>query len=367
MRIRNKPHGPATEAVHGRGSASFVDGRFQKQQVRLEDDGWDSLHALAEEQAPRLETVVTAEQARTVVSRNQSPDIRFDQSVNPYRGCEHGCVYCFARPSHAYLDLSPGLDFETRLFAKTNAAERLRAELTKPSYRCSPIALGINTDGYQPIERDWGVTRQLLEVLAECRHPCSIVTKGALVTRDLDLLAPMAEQGLVSVYLSITTLDNRLSARMEPRAAAPHTRLATVRKLTEAGVPVGVLVAPVVPAITDSELEAILEAAREHGARSASYVLLRLPHELKEIWREWLQLHYPDRAAHVMSLVQQMRGGRDYDSAFGTRMRGQGPFADLIAARFARARRRLGFGPMPALDCSRFTPPRPDSPQGELF
>ncbi len=367
MRIRNKPHGPATEAVRGRGSASFVDGRFQKQQVRLEDDGWDSLHALAEEQAPRLETVVTAEQARTVVSRNQSPDIRFDQSVNPYRGCEHGCVYCFARPSHAYLDLSPGLDFETRLFAKTNAAERLRAELTKPSYRCSPIALGINTDGYQPIERDWGVTRQLLEVLAECRHPCSIVTKGALVTRDLDLLAPMAEQGLVSVYLSITTLDNRLSARMEPRAAAPHTRLATVRRLTEAGVPVGVLVAPVVPAITDSELEAILEAAREHGARSASYVLLRLPHELKEIWREWLQLHYPDRAAHVMSLVQQMRGGRDYDSAFGTRMRGQGPFADLIAARFARARRRLGFGPMPALDCSRFTPPRPDSPQGELF
>lgn len=367
MRIRNKPHGPATEAVRGRGSASFVDGRFQKQQVRLEDDGWDSLHALAEEQAPRLETVVTAEQARTVVSRNQSPDIRFDQSVNPYRGCEHGCVYCFARPSHAYLDLSPGLDFETRLFAKTNAAERLRAELAKPSYRCSPIALGINTDGYQPIERSWGVTRQLLEVLAECRHPCSIVTKGALVTRDLDLLAPMAEQGLVSVYLSITTLDNRLSARMEPRAAAPHTRLATVRRLTEAGVPVGVLVAPVVPAITDSELEAILEAAREHGALSASYVLLRLPHELKEIWREWLQLHYPDRAAHVMSLVQQMRGGRDYDSAFGTRMRGQGPFADLIAARFARARRRLGFGPMPALDCSRFTPPRPDSPQGELF
>ena len=367
MRIRNKPHGPATEAVRGRGSASFVDGRFQKQQVRLEDDGWDSLHALAEEQAPRLETVVTAEQARTVVSRNQSPDIRFDQSVNPYRGCEHGCVYCFARPSHAYLDLSPGLDFETRLFAKTNAAERLRVELAKPSYRCSPIALGINTDGYQPIERDWGVTRQLLEVLAECRHPCSIVTKGALVTRDLDLLAPMAEQGLVSVYLSITTLDNRLSARMEPRAAAPHTRLTTVRRLTEAGVPLGVLVAPVVPAITDSELEAILEAAREHGARSASYVLLRLPHELKEIWREWLQLHYPDRAAHVMSLVQQMRGGRDYDSAFGTRMRGQGPFADLIAARFARARRRLGFGPMPALDCSRFTPPRPDSPQGELF
>ena len=364
MRIRHKTHGPATEAVRGRGSASFVDGRFQKRQVRLEDDGWDEP---AGEDEPRLETVVTAEQARSVISRNQSPDVGFDQSVNPYRGCEHGCVYCFARPSHAYLDLSPGLDFETRLYAKTNAAERLRAELAKPSYRCSPIALGINTDGYQPIERSWGVTRQLLEVLAECRHPCSIVTKGALVTRDLDLLAPMAAQGLVSVYLSITTLDNRLSARMEPRAAAPHTRLATVRKLADAGIPVGVLVAPVVPAITDSELEAILEAAREHGASAASYVLLRLPHELKEIWREWLQLHYPDRAAHVMSLVRQMRGGRDYDSAFGSRMRGQGPFADLIAARFARAHRRLGFGRLPELDCGRFVPPRPDSPQGDLF
>ena len=364
MRIRHKTHGPATEAVRGRGSASFVDGRFQKRQVRLEDDGWDEP---AGEDEPRLETVVTAEQARSVISRNQSPDVGFDQSVNPYRGCEHGCVYCFARPSHAYLDLSPGLDFETRLYAKTNAAERLRAELAKPSYRCSPIALGINTDGYQPIERSWGVTRQLLEVLAECRHPCSIVTKGALVTRDLDLLAPMAAQGLVSAYLSITTLDNRLSARMEPRAAAPHTRLATVRKLADAGIPVGVLVAPVVPAITDSELEAILEAAREHGASAASYVLLRLPHELKEIWREWLQLHYPDRAAHVMSLVRQMRGGRDYDSAFGSRMRGQGPFADLIAARFARAHRRLGYGRLPELDCSRFVPPRPDSPQGDLF
>jgi DNA repair photolyase len=364
MRIRHKTHGPATEAVRGRGSASFVDGRFQKRQVRLEDDGWDEP---AGEDEPRLETVVTAEQARSVISRNQSPDVGFDQSVNPYRGCEHGCVYCFARPSHAYLDLSPGLDFETRLYAKTNAAERLRAELAKPSYRCSPIALGINTDGYQPIERSWGVTRQLLEVLAECRHPCSIVTKGALVTRDLDLLAPMAAQGLVSVYLSITTLDNRLSARMEPRAAAPHTRLATVRKLADAGIPVGVLVAPVVPAITDSELEAILEAAREHGASAASYVLLRLPHELKEIWQEWLQLHYPDRAAHVMSLVRQMRGGRDYDSAFGSRMRGQGPFADLIAARFARAHRRLGYGRLPELDCGRFVPPRPDSPQGDLF
>lgn len=368
MRIRARPDAPATEPVRGRGSASWVDGRFQKQATRLEDDGWDGLGVLADEAAQsRLETVVTEERARSIVSRNDSPDVGFSQSVNPYRGCEHGCVYCFARPSHAYLDLSPGLDFETRLYAKTNAAERLRAELAKPSYRCSPIALGINTDGYQPIERRWRITRELLEVLAECRHPCSIVTKGALVTRDLDLLAPMAEQGLVTVYLSITTLDNRLSARMEPRAAAPHTRLATLRKLSDAGVPVGVLVAPVVPAITDGELEAILEAAREHGARSASYVLLRLPHELKEIWREWLELHYPDRAGHVMSLVRQMRGGRDYDSAFGRRMRGEGPFAELLAARFRRAHRRLGFGRLPPLDCSRFVPPRPRSPQGELF
>lgn len=368
MRIRNRTHPPATGPVRGRGAASFVDGRFQKHAVRLEDDGWDGLQALADENAAsRLETSVTEEQARTVVSRNQSPDVGFDKSVNPYRGCEHGCVYCFARPSHAYLDLSPGLDFEARLYAKTNAAARLRQELAKPSYRCSPIALGINTDGYQPVERRWRITRQLLEVLAESRHPCSIVTKSTLVARDLDLLGPMAEQRLVTVYLSITTLDNRLSARMEPRAAAPHARLATVRKLADAGIPVGVLVAPVVPAITDGELEQILDAAREHGAVAAAYVLLRLPHELKEIWREWLALHYPDRAAHVMSLVRQMRGGRDYDSAFGRRMRGEGPFADLLAARFSRAYRRLGFGRLPPLETGLFVPPRPPSPQGELF
>jgi DNA repair photolyase len=287
--------------------------------------------------------------------------------VNPYRGCEHGCVYCFARPSHAYLDLSPGLDFETRLYAKTNAAERLRAELAKPAYRCSPIALGINTDAYQPIERRYRVTRSLLEVFAECRHPVSLITKNAMVTRDLDLLAPMAEQCLVTVYFSITTLDNRLASRMEPRATAPHGKLRAMRELADAGVPVGVMVAPVVPMITDNELEHILEAAHAHGARAAGYVLLRLPHELKEVWREWLQLHYPDRAAHVMSLVRQMRGGKDYDSAFGTRMRGQGPFADLIATRFAKAHKRLGYGRLPPLDSTRFIAPRKPSPQGDLF
>jgi DNA repair photolyase len=357
-------------ATKGRGAASYVAGRFEKRVARSEDDGWGSAWDLSDasgEAPPHPDTRVTEERARSIVSRNDSPDIGFSQSVNPYRGCEHGCVYCFARPSHAYLDLSPGLDFETRLYAKTNAAERLREELAKPSYRCSAIALGINTDGYQPIERRHRITRSLLEVFAETHHPVSIVTKSALVLRDLDLLAPMAERHLVSVHLSVTTLDNRLAARMEPRASAPHTRLKAIRALADAGVPVGVLVAPVIPMVNDRELEAILEAAREAGAGSAGHVLLRLPHELKEIWREWLQLHYPERAAHVMSLVRQMRGGKDYDSAFGKRMRGEGPFAELVAARFAKAYRRLGYGRSPALDATQFVAPRKPSPQGELF
>lgn len=362
----NRLRPPVAAARKGRGSASWVAGRYETQVAVAEDDGWDGLQALQDE-ASAPETVVTEERARSIVSRNQSPDISFSQSVNPYRGCEHGCIYCFARPSHAYLDLSPGLDFETRLFAKTNAAERLRAEFARPSYACSPIALGINTDGYQPIERRYRLTRALIEVMAEARHPFSIVTKSANVVRDLDLLAPMAADGLVTVHFSVTTLDPRLSARMEPRAAAPHARLRAMRTLAEAGVPVGVLVAPVVPAITDHELEAILGAAREAGAASAGYVLLRLPHELKTLWREWLELHYPERAAHVMSLVQQLHGGQDYDSTFGRRMRGQGPFADLLRMRFGRAHRALGFGRLPPLRCDLFTAPRPDSPQGTLF
>lgn len=367
--------------LKGRGAASYVRGRFEKTVAEAEDDGWGSVYAGDQDgepavQAPR--THVTEERARSIVSRNQSPDIPFSQSINPYRGCEHGCVYCFARPSHAYLDLSPGLDFETKLYAKTNAADLLRTELAKKSYRCSPISLGINTDAYQPIERRYRITRQLLEVCAETRHPVSLITKSGLILRDLDLLAPMARDGLVSVYVSITSLDNKLSSKLEPRAAAPHTRLKTVQALHEAGVPVGTMVAPVIPMITDRELEHILEAAHAHGARAAGYVLLRLPHELKDVWREWLSLHYPDRAAHVMSLVQQMRGGKDYDSAWGTRMRGEGPFADLIAMRFAKAYRRIGFGRLPALDASKFVPPvvvpartpapgTPLSPQGELF
>ncbi|MEZ0471307.1 PA0069 family radical SAM protein [Luteimonas salinilitoris] len=368
MRENGKQRMPTATVIKGRGSGSYVSGRFEKTEARAEDDGWGGLAELADEaQASHPDTVVTEERARSIVSRNDSPDIAFSQSVNPYRGCEHGCAYCFARPSHAYLDLSPGLDFETRLYAKTNAAERLRVELARPSYRCSPIALGINTDAYQPIERRYRITRALLEVLAECRHPVSLITKNALVLRDLDLLAALARQRLVTVYFSITTLDNRLSAKMEPRASAPHARLQALRRLADAGVPVGVMVAPVIPMITDHELEAILEAAREHGAAAAGHVLLRLPHELKQLWREWLQLHYPERAAHVMSLIRQMRGGRDYDSTFGRRMRGEGPFADLIAGRFARTHRRLGYGRLPPLDCAHFIPPRPPSPQGDLF
>lgn len=364
--------------IKGRGAASYVRGRFEKTVAEAEDDGWGSVYADDEDSdedatgsaPPKLTTQVTEERARSIVSRNDSPDIPFSQSLNPYRGCEHGCVYCFARPSHAYLDLSPGLDFETKLYAKTNAAELLRREFARKGYRCSPISLGINTDAYQPIERRWRITRQLLEVFAEHRHPVSLITKSALIQRDLDLLAPMAREGLVTVYVSITSLDNRLSSKLEPRAAAPHTRLKTVQALHEAGVPVGTMVAPVIPMITDGEIERILEAAYEHGARAAGYVLLRLPHELKEVWREWLALHYPERAAHVMSLVRQMRGGKDYDSAYGTRMRGEGPFADLIAMRFAKAYRRIGFGRLPPLDASKFLPPSPRSPaspQGELF
>ncbi|KRD73540.1 PA0069 family radical SAM protein [Lysobacter sp. Root983] len=353
-------------AIKGRGAASYVPGRYAVTTAQGEDDGWGSLHDPADE-GSRPDTQVTEERARSVVNRNESPDIAFGQSINPYRGCEHGCVYCFARPSHAYLDLSPGLDFETKLYAKTNAAERLRAELARPSYRCAPIALGINTDSYQPIERRYKITRSLIEVLSECAHPFSLITKNAGVVRDLDLIAPMARRGLVTVYFSVTTLDNHLSAKMEPRASAPHARLRAMRELADAGVPVGVMAAPMIPMINDAELEHILAAAFEAGARAAGYVILRLPHELKTIWREWLGLHYPDRAEHVMSLVQQMSGGKDYDSAYGTRMRGTGPFAQLIEQRFAKAWRRIGYGRLPGLDTGQFVPPRPDSPQGELF
>lgn len=353
-------------AIKGRGTTSYLPGRFAATTAIEIDDGWHTLESEGEF-IVRPKTVVSDELARSIISRNNSPDVGFSQSVNPYRGCEHGCVYCFARPSHSYLDLSPGLDFETRIFAKPNAAALLRAEIARPSYVCSPIALGINTDSYQPAERHRRISRECLEVLAEANHPVSFVTKSALIERDIDVLASMARRNLVSVYFSVTTLDNRLAAKMEPRAAAPHARLRAMRALHEAGIPVGVLVAPVIPMVNDKELERIMEAAREHGARSAGYVLLRLPHELAQLWREWLELHYPERAKHVMSLIQQMRGGKDYDSSFGKRMAGEGPFAQLIAQRFAAAYRRLGFGRIAPLDTSQFDPPRMRTPQLELF
>ena len=351
--------------IKGRGSSWQQPGRFESTEVDASaqaDDGWEIEAALPPG------TVVMEEKARSIISRNQSPDVPFSQSINPYRGCEHGCSYCFARPTHAYLNLSPGIDFETRLFAKVNAANLLRAELAAKSYRCEPITLGANTDPYQPIERRYRITRQLIDVFSETRHPFSIISKNALVERDLDLLAPMGEAGLCSVMVSVTTLDNRLSSRLEPRASAPARRLECIRRLRAAGVPVGVLLAPVIPAINDAEIERILEAVAEAGALSAGYVLLRLPHEVAPIFREWLAQHRPERAAHVMSLVQQLRGGRDYDARFGERMRGHGPFAELLSQRFAIAARRHGLDrTRPALDCSQFRPPRSERAQGDLF
>jgi DNA repair photolyase len=353
--------------IKGRGAATNPEGRFETMRHHAEDDGWQS--ALLDESAPRPRTEVNEERARSIISRNDSPDVAFQQSINPYRGCEHGCIYCFARPSHSYLNLSPGLDFETRLFAKTNAAEQLARELAKQGYRCTPINLGANTDPYQPIERRYRLTRAILEVLAATRHPCTIVTKNALVERDLDLLVPMAEKRLVQVFISCTQLDNHLAAKLEPRASAPHRRIQAVRTLNEAGVPCGVLVAPIIPALTDRDMEHVLETASQAGARMAGYTILRLPWELKTLFREWLELNVPQRAEHVMSLVRQMRGGRENDPSFGTRMRGQGPFAELLRRRFDVACRRHGFHRARELrlDCSRFVPPREPSPQGQLF
>ena len=351
--------GNHTTSARGRGAVSNPDGRFESTSRTVDAEALQALADAGElPEQPTLPTEVTAETARSVIARNDSPDLAHNQSINPYRGCEHGCIYCYARPSHAYLGLSPGLDFETRLRAKTNAAERLRAELAAPGYRPDPVMIGANTDAWQPAERQWRITREVLEVLSECNHPAVVVTKSALVERDIDLLADMAKRNLALVFLSITTLDATLARRMEPRAAAPARRLEAVRALSAAGVPCGVMVAPVIPALTDRETEDILAAGSRAGARHAGYVLLRLPHEVAPLFREWLQQWYPLKAAHVMSILQQMRGGQDYDATFGTRMRGTGPFAELLAQRFERACVRLGLdrGRI-ALDCSRFRPP----------
>src|SRR6267378_3861579 len=347
------------ETTYLRGARSFVQGRFETLAREPFDDGWTT----EEKDAAELQTSVTVERARSIISRNDSPDIGFSQSINPYRGCEHGCIYCYARPSHAYLELSPGLDFETKLFAKTNAAELLRAELSKPGYVPSPIAIGANTDCYQPIERKFRITRQILEVLAECEHPFTMVTKSALVERDLDLLAPMAKKNLVKVFVSIGSLDRTLARKLEPRAASPQRRLDVLKALSEKEIPCGVMVAALIPGLNDKTLEEVLEAAAAAGAAEAAYVIMRLPNELKELFKEWLAAHYPERAAHVISIVRQMRGGRDNDPRFGSRMTGTGLFAELIEKRFEIACRRFGLNghcagrKPPSLDCSRFRPP----------
>jgi DNA repair photolyase len=343
------------QSFKGRGVGSNPAGRFDALSFESADDGW-----YRDETPESLNEIVLPDRARGIITTNDSPDVGFDCSINPYRGCSHGCVYCFARPSHAYLGLSPGLDFETKLFYKAEAASLLEAELAKPAYRCKPIALGINTDGYQPVEKRLEITRSILAVLARCRHPVNIVTKSALIVRDIDLLADLAKDRLTSVMLSITSLTDEIKRTLEPRAASPQARLRVIRQLAQAGIPVGVLVAPVIPAVTDHELEDILAAASEAGATAAGYILLRLPHEVKTLFREWLDVHYPDRARHVMSLINQARGGKDYDAQFGQRMVGTGPYAQLLRRRFGLAARRLGLSSASdrhALDTSKFRAP----------
>ncbi|BAN68197.1 PA0069 family radical SAM protein [endosymbiont of unidentified scaly snail isolate Monju] len=347
-----------SEARRGRGACSNPANRYEAHHVETFDDGWGS-----SEELPPLNRELVRDTSRSVITRNDSPDVPFRQSINPYRDCEHGCIYCFARPSHAWLGYSPGLDFETRLHWKPDAAMRLREELARPGYRCQPIALGINTDGWQPIEREFGISRALLEVLCEARHPVSIVTKSALIERDVDLLAELARDGLVQVNVSLTTLDRRLARRMEPRAAAPQRRLRVIERLATQGIPVGVLIAPVIPFLTDSELEALLDAAHAAGAHEAGYVLLRLPHEVGPLFDEWLAVHYPERRERVLARIRDSRGGRLYDSRFGHRMVGEGPFAELIAARFRKRYRALGFPGLPPLRCNKFRAP---SPSGQL-
>jgi len=341
----------------GRGAVTNASGRFEHEERVAFDDGW-SVPGAEPEPTP-LTTRLQVDATRTIIARNNSPDIGFDRSINPYRGCEHGCIYCYARPSHAFLGLSPGLDFESRIFYKPRAAALLREELGKKGYSCRPIALGSNTDPYQPAERRLGVTRAILEVLRDFRHPVTIVTKGALIQRDIDILAEMAEMRLACVTLSVTTLDRSLARVMEPRAATPQRRLETIAALAKAGIPTGVLSAPMIPALNDSEMEDILAAAKEAGAVTAGYTMLRLPLELKALFKEWLETHVPNKAAHVLSLVAQSHGGKLYDSAWGKRMVGYGPYADMLSMRFDRAARRLGFARRHTepLDVTLFRPP----------
>lgn len=338
------------QPMHGRSSQSNPDQRYQDWQREQVDDGWDNL----EQPTAKVKTELFIDNSKSVISYNQSPDVPFDRSVNPYRGCEHGCVYCFARPSHAWLGLSPGLDFESRLFYKPDAPRLLAEELNHPRYQCAPIALGINTDAYQPVERQQGLTRQLLEVLYEHRHPVSIVTKSALILRDLDILEVMAADNLVHIAISLTTLDKELARHMEPRASSPQRRLETLRTLHEQKIPVGALIAPVIPVLTDAELETILNAVHEHGAQFAGYVMLRMPHEIKQLFREWLQVHYPGKAEHIIHRMQDLHGESGYSAEFGSRMRGSGVFAELLQKRFKLAHKKLNFPGIAPLSCEHF-------------
>ncbi|MBB3383076.1 MULTISPECIES: PA0069 family radical SAM protein [Rhizobium] len=324
------------ERRRGRGAGLNPSGRFEPQQREAFDDGWQSW-----EELPPFKTEVQVEKPRTAITRNESPDIPFDRSINPYRGCEHGCIYCFARPTHAYMGLSAGLDFESKLFAKPDAAKLLERELAKPGYKPRVIAIGTNTDPYQPIEKEWRIMRQILEVLNRANHPVAIVTKSALVMRDIDILKEMAAKNLVRVGLSVTTLDRKLARTMEPRAATPPRRLEAIQALNEAGIRTAIMVAPIIPALNDHEIERILDAGKAAGAQEASYVILRLPLEVSPLFRDWLLQHYPDRYRHVMSLIRSMRGGKDYDAEFGKRMKGAGPYAWQISRRFEMATRRL--------------------------
>jgi DNA repair photolyase len=355
--------GVETERRRGRGAISNASGRFEPQSRVVFDDGWQTL-----EELPPFKTFVQEERARKVITRNDSPDLGFDRSINPYRGCEHGCIYCYARPTHAFQGLSPGLDFETRLFVKPDAPELLARELSAPDYQPKMIALGTNTDPYQPIERKWRVTRRILEVLRDANHPVGIVTKSALVTRDLDILSEMAAKGLAKVALSVTTLDHRLARAMEPRAATPAKRLEAMRALANAGVPTAVMVAPIIPAINDSEIERILDAAAGAGATEAGYVMLRLPLEIKDLFREWLREHFPAKYNHVISLVRDLHGGKDYDATFGKRQTGSGPYAWSIGRRFEIACRRVGLNRRrQRLNTALFKPPARKGSQLDLF
>jgi DNA repair photolyase len=367
-----RPHQASTgedvipdRARKGRGAVSNRPGRFDPGDRPREDDGWQWQD---EDDLPKLATAVTFDNTKTIIARNQSPDIAFDKSINPYRGCEHGCIYCFARPSHAYLGHSPGLDFETRLYAKPEAARLLENELRKPGYRCSVMAMGTNTDPYQPIERRYGITRQVLEVLNRHNHPVGITTKSANVLRDVDILADMAQRNLAKVYISVTTLDRDLARVMEPRASTPELRLKAIAGLKAAGVPVGVSVAPIIPALTDAEIERIVERAAEAGAESVNWTVVRLPLEIKDLFAEWLAAHAPLKAKHVTDLIRDVHGGAIYKAEFGTRMQGTGPYADLIRQRVRAAARRHGLNRFRwDVDLSRFKVPIVPSPQGDLF